>query len=327
MKCTNKKKRMGLLCIACIAAVFMGGCGKEILIENPYSVYNSKVNTYDAKALESTFFASNLCVTDGIDIGVDKVDSQVAEGAGAFNITTGEITYSQNIFGKLYPASTTKILTAYIILRDCNLSDMVTVSDFAVDQAADSSICNLKAGDVISVKNLLYGMMLASGNDAAIALAEHHSGDVDTFSAEMNRTAKSLGATKSNFMNPNGLPDENHYTTIYDMYLIFKEAITSDDFNSIISAKEVTANYLNKNGDAVEKTWTNTNRFTSGKYEAPEGFTIIGGKTGTTNAAGYCLVLYSKNDKGDKIVSIVFKADGRSNLYHLMSQILSGFAK
>ncbi len=305
----------------------MSGCGQAVVIENPYSVYNSKLSVYDTDTTESSFFATDLCVTDGADLGTDKTDSTVAEGGGVFNLTTGEVTYSQNMFGKMYPASTTKILTAYIIIRDCNMSDMVTVSANAVDQASDSSICNLREGDVISVKNLLYGQMLASGNDAAIALAEFHSGTVEAFVDEMNATAKNLGATSSHFVNPNGLPDEDHYTTIYDMYLIFKEAVQYEDFVSIIGNKEVTVNYLNKKGDAVEKTWSNTNRYISGKYDAPEGFTILGGKTGTTNAAGYCLVLYSMNPEGDKIISIVFKADGRSNLYHLMSQMLSGFAK
>lgn len=305
----------------------MSGCGQAVVIENPYSVYNSKLSEYDTDTTESSFFATDLCVTDGADLGTDKTDSTVAEGGGVFNLTTGEVTYSQNMFGKMYPASTTKILTAYIIIRDCNMSDMVTVSANAVDQASDSSICNLREGDVISVKNLLYGQMLASGNDAAIALAEFHSGTVEAFVDEMNATAKNLGATSSHFVNPNGLPDEDHYTTIYDMYLIFKEAVQYEDFVSIIGNKEVTVNYLNKKGDAVEQTWSNTNRYISGKYDAPEGFTILGGKTGTTNAAGYCLVLYSMNPEGDKIISIVFKADGRSNLYHLMSQMLSGFAK
>jgi D-alanyl-D-alanine carboxypeptidase (penicillin-binding protein 5/6) len=304
----------------------MGGCGKETAIENPYSVYSSKLNTYDA-ASESSFFASELCVTDGTDIGTDQTDSGLAEGAGVFNLTKETVTYSQNIFAQMYPASTTKILTAYIIIRDCDLSDMVTVSENAVDQAADSSICNLKSGDVISVKNLLYGMMLASGNDAAIALAEYHSGSVEEFAAVMNQTASELGATGSNFVNPNGLPDDNHYTTVYDMYLIFKEALTQPDFVSVISCKEITVNYLNKSGEAVEKTWTNTNRYLSGKVDAPEGFTVVGGKTGTTNAAGYCLVLYSTNADGDKIASIVFKADGRADLYQYMNEILKGFAK
>jgi D-alanyl-D-alanine carboxypeptidase (penicillin-binding protein 5/6) len=304
----------------------VGGCGSDVAIENSYSVYSSKLNTYDTDESSSGFYASNLCVTDGADIGTEETDSQIAEGAGVFNLTTGEVTYSQNIFGKLYPASTTKILTAYIIIRDCNLSDMVTVSATAVDQDADSSVCNLKEGDVISVKNLLYGLILASGNDAAIALAEYHSGSVDAFVEEMNRTAQELGATNSNFMNPNGLPDENHYTTVYDMYLIFKEAVRQADFLDVIGSGEVTANYLDKNGNAVEKTWTNTNRYMTGKVDAPEGFTILGGKTGTTSAAGYCLVLYSMNANGEKIISIVFKADGRANLYLLMNEMLKGFA-
>jgi D-alanyl-D-alanine carboxypeptidase (penicillin-binding protein 5/6) len=304
----------------------VGGCGSDVAIENSYSVYSSKLNTYDTDEHSSGFYATNLCVTDGTDLGTEDTDSQLAEGGGVFNLTTGEVTYSQNIFGKLYPASTTKILTAYIIIRDCNLSDMVTVSALAVDQDADSSVCNLREGDVISVKNLLYGLILASGNDAAIALAEYHSGSVEAFVEEMNRTAKELGATNSNFMNPNGLPDEEHYTTVYDMYLIFKEAVKQSDFLDIIGSKEVTANYLDKNGNAVEKTWTNTNRYIAGSVDAPDGFTILGGKTGTTSAAGYCLVLYSMNANGEKIISIVFKADGRANLYLLMNEMLKGFA-
>jgi D-alanyl-D-alanine carboxypeptidase (penicillin-binding protein 5/6) len=110
------------------------------------------------------------------------------------------------------------------------------------------------------------------------------------------------------------------------MYLIFKEAVKQADFLDVIGSEEVTANYLDKNGNAVEKTWTNTNRYMTGKVDAPEGFTILGGKTGTTSAAGYCLVLYSMNANGEKIISIVFKADGRANLYLLMNEMLKGFA-
>jgi D-alanyl-D-alanine carboxypeptidase (penicillin-binding protein 5/6) len=111
------------------------------------------------------------------------------------------------------------------------------------------------------------------------------------------------------------------------MYLFFKEAVQQSDFLSIIETTEITVNYLDKDGNAIEKTWSNTNRYLTGKVEAPEDITVLGGKTGTTNAAGYCLVLYSTNAAGDKIVSIVFKADGRSDLYLLMNEILKGFAK
>ena len=222
MKCTNKNYSIRLLCILCIAAIFITGCGtQKTVIENAYPLYAGHTNT-----TSGSFFASNLCVTDNFDYGTDQTDSQVAAGAGVFNLNTKEVLYSQNLFGKLYPASTTKILTAYIIIRSCNLDDSVTVSETAIQGMSDSSVCGIQAGDVLTVRDLLYGLMLVSGNDAANALAEYHSGSIEAFAEVMNEEARKLGATNSHFVNPNGLPDEEHYTTVYDMYLIFQEDIS-----------------------------------------------------------------------------------------------------
>ena len=275
---------------------------------------------------EKTYFSQNLCVADDVNIGNDTTDSQVAEGAGTFNLATNTVTYAQNIYEKLYPASTTKILTAYIALKYGNLEDYVTVSENAADQASDSSVCGLRAGDVVQLKDLLYGMMLKSGNDAAIAIAEHIGGSVEGFADMMNQEALAMGATRSHFVNPNGLPDENHYTSVYDLYLIFQNAVQNQTFLDIISTMSYDVVYTDVNGAGVEKTWENTNQYLTGKEKAPEGITVVGGKTGTTGAAGYCLVLYSYNASGQPIVSIVLKADGKSNLYLLMNEMLSGFA-
>lgn len=324
MKCTNRTHhlKIKLLCISCIAALFMNGCGtgKTADIQNPYSL------TGDNSSVSSQFFARNLCVTDDINFGTDQVHADYAEGAGVFDLTTKEVLYSQNLFEKLYPASTTKILTAYIIIRNCDLDDKVTVSADAIANMADSSKCGLAAGDVLTVRDLLYGLLLVSGNDAANVLAEYYSGSIDKFAEEMNREAKALGATQSHFVNANGLPDDDHYTTVYDMYLIFQEAIQTQDFIDIIHTKSYDAAYQNASGNTVTRTWESTNRYLNGQTTEPEDITVIGGKTGTTNAAGYCLVLYSKNKKGDDIVSIVYKGKTRSDMYTLMNQILSTFA-
>lgn len=322
MKCTNKK-RTGLLCFCCIAAIFVSSCKKEqVVLEHPYSLYEA--GTTDTT---NSYFAENLCVTDKVDFGTDQVQSSVAEAAGVFNTTTKEVAYSQHLFDKMYPASTTKVLTAYIILKNCNLEDQVTVSREAVANMAGSSVCGIAEGDTLCVRDLLYGLMLVSGNDAANALAEYYSGSVEAFAEEMNREAKALGATGSHFVNANGLPDENHYTTVYDMYLIFQAAIQMPDFLTIISSPSYNVSYSGAAGDTVSKTWKNTNKYLNEEVKAPEGIQVVGGKTGTTNAAGYCLVLLSENQKGENIVSIVFKADGRSNLYLLMNEILETFAK
>lgn len=324
MKCINKL--LSCLLIASLS-ISLGGCGKEQEDVTRYKLYDTSFEyglTQNGASSDVELFAKNLCVANSDDLGTSAVDSQVASGAGAFNVTEQSTVYAQSIHEKLYPASTTKILTAYIACINGNLDEYYTVSANAVKQASDSSVINLREGDVISLRDLLYGLMLRSGNDAAIAIAEGISGDVETFANLMNETAKSLGATNSHFITPNGLHDENHYTTVYDMYLILNAAIENPDFYSIFTATSYTANYTS-GGKSKTVDWTTTNQYQSGKIKKPAGFTILGGKTGTTGAAGYCLVLLSENEEHDKIISIVFNADCRGNLYLLMNEILSNY--
>lgn len=344
MRCINKIKKLKftlgirrsflyILSIGLLVTTFAAGCGSSntTALERPYDVYataNHAGNGTTAGEINvKTYFSNNLCVAEDADLGTDTTDSQVAEGAGTFNLATNTVVYAKNIYQKLYPASTTKILTAYITLKYCeDLDVLVTVSDHAADQASDSSVCGVKAGDVMRLRDLLYGMMLRSGNDAAIAIAEHISGSEEAFAELMNQEAAVLGATQSHFVNPNGLPDPEHYTSVYDLYLIFNAALKNELFLNIISTKSYDVSYTDAQGAAVEKNWENTNLYLSGHAKAPDGFTVIGGKTGTTGEAGYCLVLYSQNSQGQPIISIVLKADGKSNLYLLMNEMLKGFA-
>ena len=305
----------------------MIACSKEEENIISYDLYDTSYSygiTHNGATSSVELFAKDLCVAGTEDSGTSAIDSQVAGAGGAFNITEETVTYAQSIHEKMYPASTTKILTAYIACLYGNLDDYYTVSANAVNQASDSSVINLKEGDVISLRDLLYGLMLRSGNDAAIAIAEGISGDVDTFAELMNTTAIELGATNSNFVTPNGLHDENHYTTVYDMYLILNAAINNPDFYSIFTASSYTASYTSGGSSKVQE-WNTTNQYITGNVRTPSGFTVLGGKTGTTGAAGYCLVMLSENEDGDRIISIVFNADCRSNLYLLMSQILSNY--
>ena len=325
MRCTSK-----LLCIVSAVSLLVTGCNTQEPVKlekeyNAYTYYDSYLNVDPTVTLD--YYAEDLCVTNPINFGLEGTYSYVAQGGGVFNVSTKEVLYSQNIFKKLYPASTTKILTAYIILRDCDLNAFTTVSKSAADQEENSSVCGLKEGDFISIRDLLYGLMLASGNDAAEVLAEYHSGSVEAFAEVMTEEAHKLGATNSQFKNPSGLPDKEHYTTVYDMYLIFNEAIKSDAFVEIINTKSKSMSYTNRAGKKVEKTFYNGNRYLLGSESLPNGFETVGGKTGTTYDAGYCLVLYSKNPDGEDIISIVFKADCKHNLYLLMTQILDKYAK
>lgn len=331
MRCISKKK--SIIFVLCLTSALLCGCGKKIEISDPFELTNSATNITPVAVTEFSgssgnlhYFAEDLCVAEDQQTKSDAVTDSVAEALGVFLPDRGEITYQKNLYEKIYPASTTKVLTCYIALTYGNLDDIVTVSEHAVDQPGDSSVCNLRAGDQIKLSDLLYGLMLRSGNDAAIAIAEHISGSEENFAVLMNDTAKQLGATNSHFVNPNGLHDEDHYTCAYDLYLIFSQAILNEQFRSYISTNSFTSNYVDASGNEASQTWSNTNKYLTGEVSVPDGITVVGGKTGTTNAAGYCLILYSMNSDNEPVISVVMKSDARSNLYYVMNQMLSNFS-
>lgn len=302
-------------------------CGNQTESVASYKLYDTSFVygiTHNGSKSSIELFAKDICVVGTDDLGTSQVHSQVAGAAGAFNTTEQSVVYAQSVHEKMYPASTTKILTAYIACLYGNLDDTYTVSANAVNQASDSSVINLKEGDIITLRDLLYGLMLRSGNDAAVAIAEGISGDEASFAELMNKTAEELGATNSHFVTPNGLHDENHYTSVYDMYLILNAALKNETFYKIFTASSYTAGYTS-GGELKTQEWKTTNQYITGNVKTPTGFTILGGKTGTTGAAGYCLVLLSENEDHDQIISIVFNADCRSNLYLLMNEILGNY--
>ena len=240
---------------------------------------------------------------------------------------TGAVLYDKNMDEQRYPASITKILTALLIIENKQMTDTVTFGEHAVSESIPGNArINVQLGETITVEDALHAILLASANEVCTQLAIDIAGSEEGFAAMMNERAAALGCTNTHFVNANGLPDDDHYTTIYDMYLIFQAAIQTQDFIDIIHTKSYDAAYQNASGNAVTQKWESTNRYLNGQTTEPEDITVIGGKTGTTNAAGYCLVLYSKNKKGDDIVSIVYKGKTRSDMYTLMNQILSTFA-
>lgn len=178
---------------------------------------------------------------------------------------------------KLPMASTTKIMTALVILDEDNLDEIVTVPKEA--EGTEGSSVYLKAGEVISVRELLYGLMLRSGNDCAVTLALHHSGSIRNFAQAMNEKAIFLGAEDSNFTNPHGLPDENHYTTARDLALITAAALENGTFREIVSTKFY-----------EPRSWKNKNKMLW-EFDG-----AIGVKTGFTVRAGRCLVSAAERD-------------------------------
>lgn len=330
MKCIDNRKRT----IAAVLLVFVlsAGCGQEIVIDNPYDVYESPRayglnTTVSSEGSGQSFFAEDLCVTGKEDQLSQNVTASLSEAAGLFNIQDNTLKFGKNIYGRVYPASTTKILTAYVALKRGDLSKTATVTEQELQLEAGSSTCGLSVGDTISLEELLYGLMLCSGNDAANVIADLVAGSTEKFADMMNEEALALGATNSHFVNPHGLHSEEHYTTVYDMYLIFQAALQEQEFIKVISAQNHTASFSNSQGAPASKDWVNTNKYLNGEAETPEGIEVVGGKTGTTNDAGYCLVLYSKNSDGVPHISIVYKSDSRENLYYEMSELLAESGK
>lgn len=142
----------------------------------------------------------------------------------------------------------------------------------------------------------------------------------------MNSEAAELGATNCSFTNPNGLTEEGHYMTAYDLYLIFQEAMQYDLFNQIIQMSSYTTTYKDKNGAEKSVDVKNSNQYLKGTYEMPPNVTVIGGKTGTTNAAGHCLLLLSRSSAGTSYISVIMKDTSGENLYKDMTTLL-GLAK
>jgi len=329
----QSKKCIAWLVAALLLCLLLTGCGEVRQdVDDAYALFDTTSDyiSYET-AVDSgsdiSLFASDLCVggIENSDAFLETVDKAKTEAV--FSLADGEVTYANNIYKKRYPASTTKILTAYVALKYGDPDQMITVSQSAMSILdPDSSVCDLVVGDQLTLRDLLYGLMLESGNDAALVIAEAVGGSVEGFADMMNEEAESLGATQSHFVNPHGIPDADRYTTAYDMYLIFQAALENEDFLDIISTDSYTASYLDKDGDKVEQLWVNTNGYLNGSYDIPEGVTVIGGKTGTADSSGSCLVLYSENLSGDPIISIVLGADDHSDLYECMSDLLSNFA-
>ncbi len=205
------------------------------------------------------------------------------------------ILYGKNINEKRKMASTTKIMTAICVIENGNLDDIVTISKKAA--GTGGSRLGLKTNDKVSVKNLLYGLMLVSGNDSAVALAEHVGGSIEKFSIIMNNKAKQLGLKTTNFVTPHGLDNEEHYTTAYELAVLTNYALKNKIFANYVKTKNIT---IDING--YPKNLSNTNELL-GYLDG-----VYGVKTGFTNGAGRCLVTACKQNNLD-IISIVLGAD------------------
>ena len=228
---------------------------------------------------------------------------------------TGKIIYAKNAYEKMYPASTTKLMTAILTLENCKLTDIAIVSHNAIYSIpVGYSHASLKEDEELTIEQLLNVLLIPSANDAAIVLAEHISGSVEEFSKLMNEKAKSLGCLNTNFVNPNGIQNKNHYSTAYDLALIGKYALKFPDIKRIAMVKQYTLPTTNKY-DKTDRIFNATNGLINDDvlnknyYEYATGL-----KTGYTDASGYCIVSTAKKDDKE-LISVILNSDSISKRY------------
>lgn len=235
-----------------------------------------------------------------------------SEAAILVEVSTGRILYEKNSTKQLYPASTTKIMTAILVIENCNLSDIVTVTQSALNNIPSGYVtCNLQVGEKLTVEDLLYALMIPSANDAAYVLAEHVAGSIEGFSSLMNAKALELGCKSTHFVNPNGIHEDSHYSTAYDLYLIGNYAMKNDVFKKIVATTEYTLPATEKypTSDRYMKT---TNELLNEKSSNYYYKYAVGIKTGYTSKAGNCLVAQSSRD-GLEFISVVLNGGTTTN--------------
>ncbi len=302
--------------------LFLTGCGEDLT--TPFNIEAVSAYSLDSNVSSETAepFAYDLCVAGG-ELVPETVNLSSAEVEGLFNVAGRETLIAKGVHNRMNPASITKVMTALIALKYGNLSDVLIASNNVKITESGAQVIPLREGDKMTLEAALHALLMYSANDVAIMIAEYISGSEAAFVDRMNSEARALGATNTNFANPHGLTDENHYTTAYDLYLIFNEAVKNPKFVEILQKPEYSFKYADAEGNSKELSFMSSNMYLSGGAEVPAGVTVIGGKTGTTKAAGSCLILLSRNETGDPCISVVLNAESRETLYDQMSALLA----
>ena len=242
-------------------------------------------------------------------------DDLTAQTAILVDARTGEVLYEKDADKRIYPASTTKMMTAILAIENVNPLKLTTVSDHAAK--TEGSSAQLRAGDRIQMQDLLDGLMLSSGNDAAVVIAEHIDGSEKAFAERMTKKAHAIGATKTHFTNANGLPDEEHYTTARDLAKIASYAYQNKRFKRIVKMQKRSIRISNTG--RIIKLY-NTNQLLGMMSECD------GIKTGTTRAAGQCLVASAA--RGDtSLIAVVMKVENGKRWQEAKRLLEYGFEK
>lgn len=319
MKCLNNN-RIRKFCMVMIIGLLvsvLSGC--------------SNSTTYDVNEPLHIRSTVNLPIVRPVGLAKENVvipydayvydDSAFEYEAGLLiNETKNSVVYAVNPHKKIYPASMTKVLTAIIVMETIEKGQIGRNDTVVIQKKIEFNEDNvislgLEPGDYITVDELLHGLLISSYNDCAVALARYVAGSVSGFVDLMNAKAAELGATNSHFVNPHGLHDNNHYTTPYDLYLIFKEFLSKDELVKIDSEQSYVLT-MYREDEKMQTELTPTNGFLSNSFEMPSGYHITGWKTGTTDKAGCCIILeFVNDDTNEEYICLVSNAKDHESLY------------
>lgn len=326
----SKKIRRGLtaaiafLAAALVIVLIVGRANRVSGLPMPYSNEKMVYLSTDQAAMKTdSSFASGLC-TGEANVSNSKIKlAGTTEHAALFSVDDRSVFFAKGMYTKIYPASITKIMTAILALKNGNMDDVVTINYQDVELESGSQVVGFKAGDKVKMSELLRGLLIHSGNDCAQAIARHIGGTQEKFVEMMNEEAKSLGCTGTHFVNPTGLHDDNHYTTVYDIYLMLNKAVTYPDFLNITQTSVYDLTYTSAAGKETHVTLDSTDHFLTGEVDPPKNVTVLGGKTGTTDKAGNCLAIEAQNAYGEPYFSIVVGAKSKDILYEDQYSMLS----
>ena len=319
MRCINKLR----YAIVFILLLSLTACSSKLSMPfDPDSSENAVNISLTGANSDIKPFASDICVTDNdfekMSLAIDE-----AEAGGLFDATSCETVYAKNVHKKLNPASLTKVMTAYIALKYGHLDDTLTASSNVLITESGAQLLGIKEGDRLTLEQALNALLLYSANDAGVLIAEYLSGSVESFAAVMNDEAVKLGATNTHFTNPHGLTEDEHFTTAYDLYLMFNAAMQFEEFRKIINTTEYKSTYKDREGNPKNIEITTTNAYLKGDITPPDGVSVIGGKTGTTKAAKSCLILLSNGSNGHTYISVILGSTDHDSLYKNMTTLLT----
>lgn len=314
-------KVLSLLLTLALFAGSLTGCSGTVMLPYTSMRGNSSFELLFDTAGRADTFAKELCVGDN-SVSLKDYQIEQVSGAALFDLNGSEVIFAENMHEKLYPASLTKLLTALVAVKYGKLDQTLKATEEVYISEAGAVLAGLRSGDSMTMEQALHLLLIRSANDVANLIAENVSGSVEAFVELMNEEAAKLGATNSNFMNPHGLHHLDHYTTVYDMYLIFKEVVKYEAITQIIGMSSYSTTFKDRYGNNKNISVSTTNAYFKQLYAAPENVTILGGKTGTTDEAGSCLGLYVKDTSGKPYIAIILHGNTRDDLYIEMKQLL-----